>query len=288
MHLQDVPRQDFEIAGLGRGVCFQHHHLGQPVLIAGESTKDPWSSSLIMPRIFPVSFVFSTSVVLRITLLLWGIYQDAHSPIKYTDIDYFVFTDAARSIRNGKSPYDRDTYRYTPLLAWLLLPTTWGGRWFEFGKVLFALGDILAGWLMLVTLRNHRGMSTESALKYAAVWLWNPMVANISTRGSSEGLLGALIMALLWAVLSRRIRLAGVLLGLAVHFKIYPFIYGASIIWWLASNEPIRTAGADAIVEKAVKFVNAERFDLAVASLVTFLGLNLVMINMYARFYVTA
>src|SRR5436305_6980831 len=95
------------------------------------------------------SFIFLSAVFLRVVLFIYGLLQDAYSPMKYTDIDYFVFTDAARFISRGRSPYDRDTYRYTPLLAWLLLPTTWGRIWFSFGKVLFAAGDIVAGWLIL-------------------------------------------------------------------------------------------------------------------------------------------
>jgi phosphatidylinositol glycan class M len=231
--------------------------------------------------------VFLSSILLRVTFLLYGLWQDTHSPMKYTDIDYFVFTDAARFISQSKSPYARDTYRYTPLLAWLIYPTVWPGVfWFSFGKILFAVGDVAAGWMMYRVLKEYRGMGTERALKFASIWLLNPMVATISTRGSSEGLLGVFVTALLWAVLARRIPLAGFLLGFAVHFKIYPFIYATSIVWWLDDSKTEKekdgkSRSPPTLVDRIIAFANPRRIQLAVYSLLTFSALNGAMYYIY-------
>ncbi|OAA80997.1 Mannosyltransferase, DXD [Akanthomyces lecanii RCEF 1005] len=230
--------------------------------------------------------LFSIAAVLRIALLLYGMWQDAHSAVKYTDIDYLVFTDAARFVAAGESPYARDTYRYTPLLAWLLVPTA-HRRLFEFGKVVFALADLVAGWLA-VRLLCGRGLTARRAGAFAAIWLWNPMVATISTRGSAEGLLGVLTMALLWAVQRKRVALAGAVLGLGVHFKIYPFIYAPAIVWWM-DEEKMRGGAAPAnktkkspsLVEAAINFVTVARVKLAVVSLFTFMALNVLMYSIY-------
>ncbi|KAK7546374.1 PIG-M-domain-containing protein [Phyllosticta citricarpa] len=227
--------------------------------------------------------VFSAAIVLRAVLLVYGLFQDAYSPMKYTDIDYFVFTDATRFVAQGSSPYRRDTYRYTPLLAWLIYPTTWP-KWFSFGKALFAFGDIIAGWLIFLTLRSTSKMSAEKALKFASIWLLNPMVAQISTRGSSEGLLGVIVTALLWAVTQKRIVLAGLLLGFAVHFKIYPFIYAASIVWWLDQDNVAPDAPAsdnNSVGQRIAGFFNSARLTLAIVSLATFLALNAIMYSTY-------
>ena len=245
---------------------------------------------------FTPTRVFSSAIALRVIFLLYGLLQDAYSPFKYTDIDYMVFTDAARYVSQGLSPYERETYRYTPLLAWILLPTSWPGSfWFSFGKLLFSISDVVAGWLIFVILRAHEGgaMTTERALKYACIWLLNPMVATISTRGSSEGLLAVLVVALLWAVIRRRIVLAGVLLGLSVHLKIYPFIYGASIVWYLESStdstpdqqrSPVSPEPTNQLLSTTtiLKFFNRSRIILTISSLLTFISLNLLMYSIYS------
>jgi phosphatidylinositol glycan class M len=46
----------------------------------------------------------------------------------------------------GCSPYKRETYRYTPLLALLLAPNAWLHP--SFGKYLFAVCDLVNGWLI--------------------------------------------------------------------------------------------------------------------------------------------
>ena len=249
---------------------------------------------------FTFSAIFSSAILLRAILLVYGLIQDKYSPLPYTDIDYFVFTDAARYVSQGLSPYERETYRYTPLLAWILLPTTWlGTAWFSFGKILFALADIIAGWLIVLVLRSPAGggMKTERALKFASLWLLNPMVATISTRGSSEGLLGVMVVALLWAVLSKRIMLAGVLLGLAVHFKIYPFIYGVSILWYLEpqgiSNTKIRPVSSEKkpsaawALQSLLAFLTPTRIIFLVSSLTTFMALNIFMYAIYSTPFLT-
>ncbi|KAF1990462.1 glycosyltransferase family 50 protein [Aulographum hederae CBS 113979] len=235
--------------------------------------------------------VFAAAIALRAMLLVYGLFQDAHSPMKYTDIDYYVFTDAARFMSRGQSPYARDTYRYTPLLAWILLPTTWGGWWFSFGKILFAAGDIIAGWLILLILRSSVKLPIPQALKYASIWLLNPMVATISTRGSSEGLLGVFVITLLWAVLQRNVTLAGLLLGFGVHFKIYPFIYATSIVWWmdeenLDSDPTSKPQEPEDLAGRIVLFFNSARLKLALSSFISFMLLNLLMFSKYENDFI--
>ncbi|KAF4340894.1 GPI mannosyltransferase 1 [Fusarium beomiforme] len=237
-----------------------------------------------MPSITPflrTTPLFTISLFLRLGLLFYGLYQDAHSALKYTDIDYLVFTDASRFVTEGSSPYARDTYRYTPLLAWLLLPTV---RFSAFGKLVFAAADLMAGWLILRVLRR-RGMDEATAGGFSALWLWNPMVATISTRGSSEGLLGVLTMGLLWAVERRRLSLAAIILGLSVHFKIYPFIYAPAIIWWMDDarlGKETKPASRPSSYKEAVSnFFTPERLKFGLLSLITFMILNLIMFSIY-------
>jgi GPI mannosyltransferase 1 subunit M len=215
--------------------------------------------------------VICIAVLERIITFSWGLYQDSHMVPKFTDIDYLVFTDASRFMANGNSPYERETYRYTPLLAWLLLPSiSW---FFSFGKVLFAVGDIVAGILILKIFQIRKERESK-ALFYSSVWLLNPMVATISTRGSSEGLLGAMVISFVWAVCSKRYVLGGLLAGLSVHFKIYPIIYIPSVIWALDKGAPI-------INLPLLRFFNKDRVVFGLSCLASFIALTGLIYSVY-------
>lgn len=90
-----------------------------------------------------VSKLLFAGLASRLLLLVWGQVQDYAIQVKYTDIDYYVYSDAAQAVFTG-SPFDRATYRYSPLLACLLVGNTLIHA--DFGKLLFSVLDVVAAW----------------------------------------------------------------------------------------------------------------------------------------------
>lgn len=122
---------------------------------------------------------FLYGLLLRLTLLivLPALMDDGLllRGVRYTDIDYDVFTDAAAHVAEGRSPYRRHTYRYTPFLAALLsLPMGEEGRQQQmmissssavwsvvfstkyFGKILFCVADAICGYIILMLRARSR------------------------------------------------------------------------------------------------------------------------------------
>ena len=50
-----------------------------------------------------------------------------------------MYTDGARYVVEGGTPYDRHTYRYTPILAYMMIPNLY---YEAFGKILFSFIDM--------------------------------------------------------------------------------------------------------------------------------------------------
>ena len=142
-----------------------------------------------------------------------------------------MFTDAARHVAAGESPYDRHTYRYTPFLAWMLYPNVRVSP--LFGKLLFCAFDIWAGLLIYAFVKGfyrHFKDSVEYKARLAAFfWLYNPLVFVVSARGNAESVVVTLVLLFLHFFRERLFLLSGIAYGAAVHFKIYPVVYAPAV-----------------------------------------------------------
>lgn len=246
----------------------------------------------VVPSVWTLLIVGSA---FRLALAVYGLWQDAVFPVKYTDIDYAVITDAAAALSHGGSPFDRATYRYTPLLAWVTLPNVWLHP--AFGKLLFCVADIIAGWLISRLLRKE-GATDHQISSSVAAWLFNPFTMTISTRGSGEALVVVQLLATLLLLRQGRVAAAAAVFGLAVHWRIYPAIYTLPIAISLINKAALferkrnRSNGKGShgmqSMASCLKFVflsiwNKELLVFGAVSTATLIGLGVLFFCMYGH-----
>ncbi|XGW08826.1 hypothetical protein V3C99_011275 [Haemonchus contortus] len=199
---------------------------------SARKAPQPWTRERIL-------FV---ALAARFTLVMYSNIHDYMFHVNFTDIDYSVYSDAAKHVAAGRSPFERETYRYTPALAWILLPNN---SYRDFGKYLFSILDVVVGWLyfqMMSPVKNGRKKKIDAGADEDAVsedwiiqsvvafWLANPLTAIISARGSADVLVCAAVLFTLHLLRKDQWVAAAIVHGaLAIHLKIYPVIYLPSI-----------------------------------------------------------
>lgn len=223
--------------------------------------------------------LFSCAYLLRLFLVFYG---ELFAPpgVKYEDIDYEVFTNASRAIYEGGTAFECDTYRYTPLLAWSLQPNIWLSP--HFGKLLFITMDIAAALLMHHLIEKylspiHRTSKINATVWLSVIWLFNPMIFTVTSRGSCDSVIILLVLGTFSLLLSEQWSLAGIIYGIAVHFRIYPFIYAPSFCLWIAHstsslNKPHSSQSIWSLIQRVISNVNVWRF--GIISFCCFMALN--------------
>ena len=130
---------------------------------------------------------FAISLLIRFGFVYFGYWVDTTTPHrKYTDEDYYVFSDAATHVYNGRSPYQRHTYRYTPIAAYICLlnnmihPIA--------GKIIFCLCDLMMAVVMWALIESQN-IDIKYTLFYVGFWIYNPITIFMSTRGSNDNII---------------------------------------------------------------------------------------------------
>lgn len=98
-------------------------------------------------------------------------------------------------------------------------------------------------------------------------------MAVISTRGNAESVVATLVLATLYLLMKKRVVLAALAFGTAVHLKIYPIIYAVPI-WFgidhFMSNKPFK-----------LRLFSLDRFNFGVHAAATFFVLTAMMYQLY-------
>lgn len=257
------------------------------------------------------------SFMIRLAFVVYGEFQDHFAEVPFTDIDYRVVTDGARHIINEQSPYKRHTYRYTPILAYLLTGNIF--VYASFGKILFSIFDILIGYVIRAIIidehmhtfeanatsllkRYKRLPESSSQVRFqlmpkhekratlaSLLWLYNPMAIVIATRGNGDSITSLFILLTIFA-LQRSIRhtkrnnlsyvmLAGIFHGLAIHFRLYPLVLSLAYYLYLGEDNA-KSKRPRTLLNILVQF-NRKQLLLVFSTISTLLGLTVLFYRQY-------
>uniref|UniRef100_A0A1A9WV10 GPI alpha-1,4-mannosyltransferase I, catalytic subunit n=1 Tax=Glossina brevipalpis TaxID=37001 RepID=A0A1A9WV10_9MUSC len=202
------------------------------------------------------------STFIRLLLIVYGEIHDAYSEVPYTDIDYKIVMSGARGILNGDSPFNRHTFRYSPVYAFIQIPSVLLHP--AVGKLIYSSFDIWVAVLIYMLVRDELRFQYSQVKKTdcldnndikhpeivakasACFWLYNPLTAVISTRGNGDSFSSFIVILTLYMIIKalrakeqhKSLLLtfyAGILHGLAIHLRLYPIFF--SLAYYLALSE---------------------------------------------------
>lgn len=78
--------------------------------------------------------------------------------------------------------------------------------------------------------------NTKYPVYGTALWLLNPMVIAISTRGNAESIMSLLMLLCIYLFINKSYILSAFVYGLSIHFKIYPIIYSVPFSCYFLSK----------------------------------------------------
>lgn len=216
---------------------------------------------------------FAISLLLRFVFVYVAYWVDETTPHrKYTDEDYHVFSDAATHVYNGRSPYKRHTYRYTPLAAYICLVNNYVHP--LAGKIVFCFFDLLMAVVMW-SLIESQNSDNKYTLFYVGFWIYNPITIFMSSRGSNDNIIALLVYLSLYFLLKRDYIKAGLVYGLSVHFKIYPIIYCIPLYFYIDCDKKAILQGSKSRCQTIFSnFFTINRAVFALVSAWTFVLLN--------------
>ncbi|XP_055692031.1 GPI mannosyltransferase 1 [Lutzomyia longipalpis] len=256
--------------------------------------------------------------VLRLILILYGDFMDQHSEVPFTDIDYKVITVGAKHVLDGRSPYKSHTYRYSPLLAYLVIPNHLLQR--NCGKIIFVFFDLAVGVLIRSIVNNEyriiyhknaqvmlealpvgqrkgakgrmeeavetvlRKKKSKMAELCAYLWLYNPLTMVIATRGNGDAIASFLILMALYFVQKPRLSvfnciLAGIFHAIAIHFRLFPIAF--SLPYYLSvSGKSFKTTKE---ILGGILSPNTRQVALVVATVGTLVSITGIFYTMYGQ-----
>ncbi|KAG8344716.1 putative mannosyltransferase [Trypanosoma vivax] len=217
--------------------------------------------------------------LVRLLLVVYAHFHDQWFRVKYTDIDYMIVVDGAREMWSGNSPFDRTTFRYTPLLAMLALPSVLVAN--PIGKLIFTSCDLGAAYHCHRVLLNF---TTQQSAKWmiSLFIIFNPIVLSVSTRGNSDMLLTFMSLLVLSKFWQKKYYQAAAILGFAVHFKIYPVIYVLPLVLGVWQQ----TEGTSNSVLKRIVYVGCVVFTCGIVTLLSFAVPTVLCYAAYGQKYI--